>query len=85
MIRLSDPSGRRGYGSVEAAGIPLMRFSADAVMTLITIFLIARKHKLVDPQALEPLLRSVVEHGQSENFKAMLSDLIVMIERIEAE
>lgn len=62
-----------------------MRVSADAVATLITIFMIARRRGHVDPQTLEPVLRSLVERGYAADLRRLFTEIVGLVDRYEQE
>lgn len=62
-----------------------MRISSDAVATLITIFMIARRRGITSLDWLQPIMQSVVERGYGPDFRRMLDEMRVLINRFEAE
>lgn len=62
-----------------------MRISADAVTSLISVFLIARRRNLTDLTWLEPIMRSIVERGYTRDFRQLLDEMRILLNRFEAE
>lgn len=62
-----------------------MRISSDAVATLITIFMIARRRGITNLDWLQPIMQSVVERGYGPDFRRFLDEMRILLNRFEAE
>ena len=62
-----------------------MKVSGDTVGQLITILMAAKMRGWLDLHGIEPLLQIVVESGNADNMRGVLTEVIELLDRIEKD
>lgn len=60
-----------------------MKVPPQAVSQLITFLLAAQMRGWIDIRGLEPLLKIIVDSGNSDQVKGLLAEIIEMLDRVE--
>ena len=62
-----------------------MKVPPEVIGPLLAVFMTAQARGWIDMQALEPLLRTIVDRGYAPNVRQMLGEVLQLLERIETE